>query len=185
MELSALRLPDSSVVWKQAQGSAEGSPNCMEVTGIVLKQAQGYLLHDPINTCVLCYNVPRICYPKGLRVEALKTEASLPPQGLAQYLAHSGTLWAQSEWLSKNMSLGSVQLELSSAPTLTGYLGSSPQIQERRIQSLAWDDGNWLPPLTLIHALFDFRDLEQGEIWVWWTAKTFPILRPSLHPCLW
>ena len=64
----------------------------MEVTGIVLKQAQGYLLHGPINTCVLCYDVPCICYPKGLRVEALKTEASLPPQGLAQYLAHSGAL---------------------------------------------------------------------------------------------
>ena len=62
----------------------------MEVAGIVLKQARGYLLHDPINTCVLCYNVPCICYPKGLRVGALKTGDSLPPQGLAQYLAHSG-----------------------------------------------------------------------------------------------
>lgn len=35
---------------------------------LVIKQAQGCLLHDPTNTGVLCYNASCVCYPEGLRV---------------------------------------------------------------------------------------------------------------------
>ena len=182
MELSALRLPDSYVVWKQAPGSAEGSPGCVEVAGIVLKQAQGCLLHDPINTCVLCYNVPCICYPKGLRVGALKTGASLPPQGLAQDLAHSGAHWMQREWLRRTRPLGLSSWSWAQHQHWLGTWAIHPK--SRKGLSSPWPAmmGTGLPPLTLIHALFDFRDFRTGRNLSVVNCKNIPNSSPFPAP---
>lgn len=84
------------------------------------------------------------------------------------------------------MSFRPVQLELSSAPTLTGYLGNSSQIQESPCLVLGLHNGNWPPPLSLIHALFDFRDFRTGRNLSVVNCKNIPnSSHPSLDPCLW